>query len=122
MNHTCVAVQHNHQGRCSICQRFMAAPGSKLKSYHNTVVPLSAVKFDKDVLIDKLRKTTCLIEHEKFGNTFTSAFSLEPCHLGNYVGNGKSRQADADTLFLYDVDADHFRRVFVSGIKSVTEL
>lgn len=122
MNHTCVASQYKHQGRCSICGRFMSAPYPNVSAGLINQPHRKIALYDKDEIIDKLRETTCVVEYEKFGKVQTHAFSLEPKYLGNYVGSGKSKNTNNDTLFLYDTDSDKFRRVFVSGIKSVVEV
>lgn len=139
--HTCVAAKAtprnirakktNTQGRCTICGKWMSAAsvgiggGTKapVTAKVATVAGVaSAPPKSKDDLLDLFRTETCMVEYEHFGSVQHRVLSLKPCYLGNYVGGGNSKKANSDTLFLYDVDDEKFRKVSVSRIKTITTL
>lgn len=119
MSHVCVAnpcsVRNGKviqsQGRCSICGKFMSKPSQ---------IPVPT--FTKQEVIKLLREKTCIIEYNKFGSTYRDMMSLKTEYLGTYVGSGKSKQTDDNTMFLYDVDAERFKRVLVSGLVSISPI
>jgi len=139
--HTCVAAMANPrnvnakkintQGRCTICGKFMtlSSVGIGGGSKATAAVALSTVSGvaqtppkSKEELLDLFRNKTCMVEYEHHGNVQHRVLSLMPCYLGNYIGNGTSKKANPDTLFLYDVDDEQFRKVSVSRIKTITTL
>lgn len=112
----------NHQARCAICNKFM--PTKTLSNAWTAPAGVNRVTngVNKDSLIARFRKETCSVTYMRDGYQCTHALSLDPKYLSGYVGKGTSKKADTDTLFLYDVDNQRFRKINVNDIISVVTL
>jgi hypothetical protein len=116
--HTCIANTYKHQGRCSICGKFMSAPLNSTQAVTSANIGNG---FTKEEVLTKLRSGTYEVSYSHNGMNFFKTFSLESKYLGNYIGSGKSALTDDDTLLLYDVHASKFRKLSVKDINTMDE-
>lgn len=96
---------------------------TKSSTVSKTTVPQTAVQSAtpdmKEKYLNIFRNETCMVETTKDGKTQINILSLKSEYLTNYVGKGTSKKADSDTMFLFDVDSEMFKKIKISEIKSI---